>query len=170
MLLRMTNATRPRPQQPSSLQRELKQRRPFTSPQQEALVALLHTADLVRRHIGRALQPHDVTLQQFNVLRILRGAGEAGLPTLEIAERMIERAPGITRLIDRLETAGLVLRERSTKDRRTVICRATAKALVLLASLDAAVDAADDAALGMLSEPVRRQLIRILDSIRAATP
>jgi len=153
-----------------SLRDEIRQTRPFHSTSQEAALGLLRTADVLRRRFAAAVEPSGVTSQQYNVLRILRGAGDAGLPTLEIAERMIERAPGITRLIDRLETAGLVLRERSTKDRRTVICRATAKALVLLASLDAAVDAADDAALGMLSEPVRRQLIRILDSIRAATP
>jgi len=168
MLLRMTNATRPRPQQPSSLQRELKQRRPFTSPQQEALVALLHTADLARRHIGRALQPHDVTLQQFNVLRILRGAGEAGTPTLEVADRMIEQTPGVTRLLDRLETKGLVRRQRCPKDRRQHLCWITQEGLDLLASLDEPVVRHSHEALKGLSRNEQAVLVRLLDQVRAA--
>lgn len=154
----------------SALQAEIKQSRPFRSSGQEAAVALLRTADVVRRRFEAVLAETAITGQQYNVLRILRGAGTAGLPTLEIAERLIERAPGITRLIDRLETAGLVARERSTEDRRAVVCRATAKGLALLASLDAAVDEADEAALGMLSERERRELIRILDKIRETKP
>ncbi|HET8797010.1 MAG TPA: MarR family transcriptional regulator, partial [Thermoanaerobaculia bacterium] len=69
-----------------SMQREIKQTRPFAGPTQEAAIALLRTADLVRRAMTALLDPHDITVQQYNVLRILRGAGERGLPTLEIAE------------------------------------------------------------------------------------
>jgi DNA-binding MarR family transcriptional regulator len=152
------------------LQAEIKQTRPFRSSGQEAAVALLRTADVLRRRFAEVLAPTDVTVQQYNVLRILRGAGAAGLPTLEIAERMIERAPGITRLIDKLESAGLVARERSAEDRRAVVCRATSKGLALLAGLDDAVDAADDEALGMLTERERRDLIRTLEKVREATP
>src|ERR687897_938950 len=96
----------------SALQKEIRQTRPFQSRGQEAVLALMRTTDLARRVIGKVLEPYDVTAQQYNVLRILRGAGEAGLPTLDIADRMIEQAPGITRLIDRLEAKGLVRRER----------------------------------------------------------
>jgi DNA-binding MarR family transcriptional regulator len=152
------------------LQAEIKQTRPFRSSGQEAAVALLRTADVLRREFATVLAPTEVTVQQYNVLRILRGAGAAGLPTLEIAERMIERAPGITRLIDKLEAAGLVARERSAEDRRAVVCRATPKGLALLAGLDDAVDAADDEALGMLTERERRELIRILEKVREAKP
>ena len=88
---------------PSALQREIRQRRPFQSAGHEAVLGLLRTADLVRR-LGTALvEPYGITLQQFNVLRILRGAGGDGLPTLEVASRMIEQTPGVTRLLDRLE-------------------------------------------------------------------
>ena len=151
------------------LQAELKQTKPFRSSSQEAAVALLRTADVLRRRFEEVLAPTEITVQQYNVLRILRGAGEGGLPTLEIAERMIERAPGITRLVDRLESAGLVARERSAEDRRAVLCRATAKGLALLASLDDVVDEADDAALGMLTERERRELTRILGKVREAS-
>ncbi len=82
----------------SQLQREIKQRKPFQSRAQEAAIGLLRTADTVRREIASVVEPHGITLQQYNVLRILRGAGALGLPTLEIAARMVEQAPGITRL------------------------------------------------------------------------
>ncbi len=99
----------------SALAREIQQKRPFQSARQEAALGLLKTVDVLRLHISRVLEPFGVTDQQYNVLRILRGAGQDGLPTLEIAERMIERAPGITRLIDRLETKGLVSRESAAR-------------------------------------------------------
>jgi DNA-binding MarR family transcriptional regulator len=124
----------------SRLQRELKQQRPFAAPTQEAAVALMRTADLMRRALSAVVEPLDVTIQQYNVLRILRGAGERGLPTLEIAERMIEQAPGITRLIDRLEAKQLVARERCDTDRRQVFCRITGEGLELLAQLDCSLD------------------------------
>src|SRR5881275_3603411 len=103
--------------------KELKQTRPFVSPAQEATVALLRTADVVNRLVDLVIEREGITGQQYNVLRILRGAGEQGLPTLDIAERMIEETPGITRLIDRLEAKKLVTRERCNVDRRRVYCR-----------------------------------------------
>src|SRR6478752_1983616 len=92
----------------SALQEEIRQTRPFSSPSEEAAVALVRTADLLRRALTAVVDPHDITLQQYNVLRILRGAGVDGLPTLEIASRMVEHAPGVTRLLDRLQGKGLV--------------------------------------------------------------
>ena len=87
----------------SSIVDEIKQSKPFPSKSQEAYVALLRTADDSKRFVTQVLEPSGVTLQQYNVLRILRGAGEGGLPTLTVAERMVERTPGVTRLIDRME-------------------------------------------------------------------
>jgi DNA-binding MarR family transcriptional regulator len=104
----------------SQIQDEIKQRKPFHSLGQEAVISLLRTADVVRAHFEKQLAPYGVTLQQFNVLRILRGAGAGGLPTLEIGARMVERTPGVTRLIDRLERKDLVRRARGTEDRRVV--------------------------------------------------
>lgn len=152
----------------SRLQHELKQNRPFAAPTQEASVALMRTADLVKRAFAAVVEPLGITVQQYNVLRILRGEQERGLPTLEIAERMIEQQPGITRLIDRLEAKGLVRRERCPGDRRQVLCFATETGLDLLARVDGAVDSADDEALGMLSDAEKTELIRLLDLIRAS--
>ncbi|HVG24768.1 MAG TPA: MarR family transcriptional regulator [Thermoanaerobaculia bacterium] len=148
------------------LQRELKQNRPFAAPTQEAAVALLRTADLVRRSMMAVVEPHGLTPQQYNVLRILRGAGPDGLPTLEIAERMVEQTPGITRLIDRLELKQLVARERSVTDRRQVFCRITPNGLSLLARLDAPLAEAEAEALGVLSERQLAQLLALLDRAR----
>jgi DNA-binding MarR family transcriptional regulator len=151
----------------SQLQREIRQGKPFRSRGQEVVVALLRTADLVRRTVGRALEPHDITLQQYNVLRILRGAGEQGLPTLEIADRMIEQAPGVTRLLDRLEVKGLVRRQRCAQDRRQVLCWLTPAGLELVERLDEPVDSADAEAVAMLTPEEQEKLLRMLDAVRS---
>jgi len=131
-------------------------------------MALLRTADVVRRYIARVLEPFGITPQQFNVLRILRGAGPEGIPTLTIAERMIEEAPGITRLLDRLEAKGLVRRQRCPEDRRQVLCHATPEGLDLLGRIDGSMNEADEGALGTLSDQDKAQLIRLLDAVRAS--
>jgi DNA-binding MarR family transcriptional regulator len=149
-----------------SIQREIKQTRPFAAPTQEAAIALMRTADLVRRSVAAVIDPYGITPQQYNVLRILRGAGAKGLPTLEIAERMIEEAPGITRLIDRLETKSLVLRVRCETDRRQVFCHITTLGLALLAKLDRPIREAEDESLSVLSEHQLMQLIKLLEKAR----
>ncbi|HTS86975.1 MAG TPA: MarR family transcriptional regulator [Gemmatimonadales bacterium] len=152
---------------PESVQGEIKQSRPFRSPGQEALVALLKTTDLIRREAGVRIEAEGITLQQYNVLRILRGAGRDGLPTLEIATRMIEAAPGITRLLDRLERKRLVARERCPTDRRQVTCRITKAGLAMLGRLDPVVDRSDQELLGTLDQKEIRQLTALLDRVRA---
>jgi DNA-binding MarR family transcriptional regulator len=131
---------------------------------------LLRTVDVVRRFLTRVVEPQGITLQQFNVLRILRGAERAtpptGLPTLEIAERMVEHAPGITRLLDRLEAKSLVARRRCPEDRRQVLCRITPAGLALLTRLDRPMAQADADCLGMLSAPDLRALGATLAAIR----
>ncbi|MCG8455761.1 MAG: MarR family transcriptional regulator [Holophagales bacterium] len=149
-----------------TLREEIRQTRPFRSMAQEATLGLFRTADLLRKRVAEVIEPSGVTQQQYNVLRILRGAGKEGLPTLAIADRMIERAPGITRLIDRLVKKGLVKRERLAGDRRCVQCRITEDGAVLLASLDGTVDDVDEQLLGMLSGGDQARLIELLDQIR----
>ncbi len=146
--------------------REIRQNRPFRSPSQEALIALLCTTERIRRALACVVESAGITLQQYNVLRILRGAGGEGLPTLEIAHRMIEGTPGITRLLDRLEAKALVRRERCRQDRRQVLCWIEPSGLALLASLDDPVDRADESLLATLSAAEQRQLIQLLDKIR----
>ena len=135
-----------------------------------AVMDLLRTVDDVRRFLARVVEPQGVTLQQFNVLRILRGAERGtppiGLPTLEIAERMIERAPGITRLLDRLESAGLVSRKRSGEDRRIVHCSITRQGLATLTALDEPVRTLGHRRVSRLSKSEISKLLQLLDRIR----
>lgn len=131
---------------------ELKQTHPFESPRQQAVVGLLRAADLVRQRFAAICGPHGITPQQYNVLRILRGARPDPLPTMAIAERMIERTPGITRLLDRLDRKGLVQRERCAEDRRQVLCSITEDGLELLEEMDEPVTREDHTALEMLSD------------------
>lgn len=131
-------------------------------------MALFRTADMLRGRMSALTEQEAITLQQYNVLRILRGAGKEGLPTLEIAERMIERAPGITRLMDRLEARRLVARERCPTDRRQVTCRITGDGLAVLERLDGPVAATDVWFTSVLTRRDLRQLIALLDRLRAS--
>jgi DNA-binding MarR family transcriptional regulator len=151
-----------------SVREEILQTRPFGSAAEEAAVGLLLTADALARRLAEVIEPSGITHQQYNVLRILRGAHPDAIQTLEIAERMIEQAPGITRLLDRLEDKGLVRRERGRPDRRCVHCRITPAGLALLAALDAPVAAATAAAFGRWRRTEIVDFVSRLDRIRAA--
>ncbi|HEU5040755.1 MAG TPA: MarR family transcriptional regulator [Gemmatimonadales bacterium] len=152
----------------SRIQREIAQRRPFRSTAQEATIALLRTASVVSRTIGRALESSGLSLAQYNALRIIRGAGAEGVATLAVRERMIEEGTTITRILDKLEAAGLIRRTRSQPDRRLVLCFATPKGLRLLEQLDPKVNAADEAAMAGLGAERLRTLLDLLDEVRAA--
>jgi DNA-binding MarR family transcriptional regulator len=156
------------PTRTSALREELKQTRPFHSPAHEAVVGVLRTAALVQRQLTLVVERSGITLQQYNVLRILRGAGEPGLPTLAIRDRMIEEAAGITRLLDKLERSGHVVRERCTPDRRQVVCRIMPAGLSLLAMLDEPVDAVNDCAVRTLDAGEQAKLVELLGAVRAS--
>jgi len=149
------------------LQAEIAQRRPFHSVKAEVAVSILRTAALIERYFAQVVASTGVTTQQYNVLRILRGAGDEGLPTLVIRDRMIHEAPGITRLLDKLEKAGLARRERCSPDRRQVFCYITPRGLEVVDELDEAMKAADEIAVGSLSEAEQRQLIKLLEGVRS---
>ena len=153
---------------PSPLQREIRQRRPFPSVAQEGVVSVMRTADLLRRRMAALVEPYGITVQQFNVLRILRGGGPDGLPTLDVGARMVEETPGITRLLDRLEAKRLVRRQRCPKDRRQHLCWITQEGLDLLASLDEPVVKHSHDVLKGLNRQEQSDLIRLLDQVRAA--
>lgn len=150
----------------SRLQREIRQNKPFQSIYQEAVLSILKTASVARLAISRRLEPWGVTPQQYNVLRILRGAGDTGLPTLAIAERLVEEAPGMTRLVDRLEKQGWVSRERSTGDRRQVVCRITGPACELLDRLAPGMRRLDEEFAGALSPGEAERLTELLERVR----
>lgn len=139
----------------------------FRSREQQAAIGLLRTADAIKRHFAQVIERHGITLQQYNVLRILRGAGTDGLPTLTIGERMIEQTPGVTRLIDRLEKKGLVSREPCPKDRRRVFCVITARGREMLDELDEPINRADAQAVAVLEPSDVDSLIELLDRVRA---
>jgi DNA-binding MarR family transcriptional regulator len=140
----------------------------FRSREQQATLGLLRTADAMKRSLAQVIEPHGITPQQYNVLRILRGAGPDGLPTLSIGERMIEQTPGVTRLIDRLERKDLVARTPCPKDRRRVFCRITQKGLDLLNELDGPVNRWDAQAVAVLPASELDSLINLLDRVRAS--
>jgi DNA-binding MarR family transcriptional regulator len=152
---------------PTSLREELQQTRPFQSQEEEAILAIQRTADQLGRKFTEIIEPHGISAQQYNVLRILRGAGEAGLPTLDIADRMIEKTPGITRLVDKLEAKSFLRRKRCSHDRRQVFCCITERGLKLLAELDEPVTKAAPHLLASLSAKEVESLIRTLQQIRA---
>ena len=151
---------------PSRLQAEIKQNKPFASLEHEAMLGLLRTAALVDHATDEALRPFGLTGTQFNVLRILRGAGEAGLCGREIGERMITRVPDVPRLLERLEKAGFISRERDPSDRRHVTARITKQGIDLLEATSS-LSTPIEQRFKQLSEDQLRTLIDALDSVRA---
>lgn len=136
-----------------------------TSELGRTVVALLRAAGRVRGRAAARLEPFDLTPQQYNVLRILRGAYPHPLPTLEVGSRMIEQCPGVTRLLDRLEEKGLVHRERGDDDRRLVHCSLTPAGLDALSEADAAIRGGNEQALGHMTAAERLALIALLERI-----
>jgi DNA-binding MarR family transcriptional regulator len=147
------------------LQHELKKKRPFASPEEEALLGLLRTNDQLQIRLARLLREHGLTPSQYNVLRILRGEGKP-LPILEIASRTVAVVPGITGLIDRLEQAGFVNRLRCEKDRRVIYVALTDRGVTTLAALDEPLVALHHKLLGQLSQGDLKELIRLLEKVR----
>jgi len=162
---------RERRQIAETVREAIQQSRPFASLGQEAVIAIALTSEVMRRPFQELFaKSGDITPQQYNVLRILRGAGSEGLCTLAIVDRMVEHTPGITRLLDRLENKGLVARERSSEDRRQVVCRITKDGQKLLAKLDKPVQELDARMVACLSKTEARTLISLLNRVRNAVP
>lgn len=143
-----------------ALSRRLKQAR-FNSPQQEALLSLAVAAGTLSDLVDEICEEHDLTRQQYNVLRILRGVYPEGHARCAIAERMVERAPDVTRLVDRLQARGLVRRNRGGHDHRQAIARITPKGLKLLEAIQPELDKGTTAHLGKLSDQECHELSRL---------
>jgi DNA-binding MarR family transcriptional regulator len=144
---------------------EIKQSKPERRPGQAAVMTIFRTADVLRHAVERSLSTFGLSNEQYNVLRILRGAGENGLPTLEISNRMLSRSPNITRLLDKLITKKLVRRSRPKEDRRVVIVAVTPQGLELLAHLDGVVDKVFDN-FPKTTNAEMKTLMDVLDRIR----
>jgi len=143
-----------------ALRRRLKQAE-FASPAQEALLSVLVAAATLNERMDRVFQRHRITRAQYNVLRILRGIYPQGHPRCDIACRMIDRAPDITRLLDRLEARRLVRRTRGSDDKRQTVTYITAKGLKLLDTIQPRADAEVTDILGRLSDNDCRELSRL---------
>lgn len=153
----------------SDLKTALKQRQPFRSLGHEAHLSILRTAAELEHAFESVLKPHGITATQYNVLRILRGAGPAGLCRNEIGARMVRRVPDVTRLLDRMEDVKLIARERGGDDRRFVTTRITAAGLKVLAALDPVADEFADTLLGHLGDARLRTLVDLLGRVRTRT-
>ena len=151
------------------IQAEIQQTKPFTSLEDEAVVALQRTADRLHWRLSELLKEHGLSPTQYNALRILRGAGDEGRACSEIAERMINRDPDITRLVDRLERRGFAVRSREGTDRRVITTRITPAGLKLLQILDGPVEEFNRKMLSALGEQRLRTLIHLLEVIREQT-
>lgn len=148
------------------LAREIRQTKPFALVEEEALLNLARTAEALTRKTGEVMKQFEISATQYNVLRILRGAGKDGLTCSQIGERMVTFDPDITRLIDRLEKRGLVERERCTQDRRVVFTRIVRPGLELLAEIDGPLQQSLKDNLGHLGKAKLQQLIELLEELR----
>lgn len=152
------------------LRKEIKQTKPFVSLEEEAFLSLQRTADDLLRGMVGVLKPARLSPTQYNILRILRGAGDEGLACREVGERMISRDPDMTRLLDRLEARKLVERERERRDRRVITTRITAEGKELLKRLDGPVSDFPRRRMGHVGAERLRSLVRVLDQLRSAEP
>lgn len=147
------------------LKEELKQGKPL-SPEAEVFLNVLRTADLLVRRESELLKPAGLTFSQYNVLRILRGSGAEGATCGQVIDRMLQRDPDVTRLIDRLERRGLIERHRDARDRRVVRACLTYAGLDVLASLDDPVNELHHRHLGHLSDRQLGELRGFVESLR----
>jgi DNA-binding MarR family transcriptional regulator len=149
-----------------TLRDELKMTRPFKSVEEEAVLSIARTAALLEHAGAEALKPFDLTITQYNVLRILRGAGDTGMCRNAVGERLVTKVPDVTRLLDRMEASGLISRQRGGDDRRFVTTYITDKGLKLLDKIDRELPAIHAQQLGHVSQKHLRELIALLEEVR----
>lgn len=150
----------------SKLQKELKQNKPFRSLEEEVILNVAHTAEYLASAISSVLKTADLTITQYNVLRILRGAGSEGLSCSEVSERMVTKESDITRLLDRVEARNFISRERPANNRRVVIARITDEGQDVLAKLDAPVDELNRNLVGHLGTKKQTNLNDLLEAVK----
>src|SRR5688572_4241095 len=151
------------------LREEIQQKQPFRSLEQEAYLSVKRTAAMLSDHFDQVLAPFGITSSQYNVLRILRGAEPNGLCRNDVRDRMLTRMPDMTRLLDRMEKAGLVERTRGKEDRRQVSTRITEKGTRILDQLDGPVGEEHSRRLGHLTGPQLKDLIELLGRVRESS-
>lgn len=148
------------------IREELKQTKPFFSAAQEAFLSIQRTSDALSQKTEQFLKPWGISGTQYNVLRILRGAGPEGLRCGEIGERMVAHDPDITRLLDRMEKAGWIERARDTNDRRVVLTKINRRGLDLLKEIDKPIEEFTQKLGKHIPDKRFRELIDLLDEVR----
>ena len=149
----------------ASLRQQLKKKHAFESLEQEAMLSILRTSDLLENRLARLLREFALTPSQYNVLRILRGEGQP-MPCLEVASRMIQVAPAITRVVEQLATRGLIDKQQSADDRRVFLVELTRAGTQLLKKLDSPIESLHTSLLGHVSKSELRSLVKILETAR----
>ena len=150
------------------LQEESRRKKPLPSPEEAVFLNILRTAEALSWGVAETLKGADLTPAQYNVLRILRGAGGEGASCGQISERMVTKDSDITRLLERLDTRGLITRERDGQDRRYITVRITAEGLSLLDSLDEPIAQCHKRQIGHLGKDRLASLGKLLDAAREA--
>ncbi len=150
---------------PSTLREQLRKKGPFDSLPQEAMLSILRTSDLLENRLARLLRDHDLTPSQYNAMRIMRGEGKP-MPCLEVADRMIQVAPAITRVIDQLVARELIVKQQSSEDRRVFLVELTTKGKRLLSRLDDPIQNLHRTLLGHVPEIDLKALNDILQTVR----
>jgi DNA-binding MarR family transcriptional regulator len=148
------------------LAREIQMNKPFASLEEEAFLNLARTFEALREKAAAFLKQYQLTATQYNMLRILRGAGEAGMTCSQATERMLSPDPDVTRLLDRMEARGLIARERSQQDRRVVITRITQAGLDLASEIDQPLMDLLASLMGRVGKTRLKELIEILETLR----
>ena len=151
----------------TSLQDEIRQNKPFETIGDEALLSILRTASVLEHGVTEVLRPHGITHTQYNVLRILKGAGARGLCGREIGERLISRVPDVSRLLDRMEEMELVSKARDSGDKRHVSARLTPKGRRVLAQATPDLEAFGRGRAARMPKRVLEAIVKALEAVRA---
>ncbi len=150
---------------PASLREQLKKKGPFDSLEQEAMLGILRTSDLLENRLARLLREHDLTPSQYNAMRIMRGEGQP-MPCLEVADRMIQVAPAITRVVNQLVRRRLINKQQSGEDRRVFLIELTPSGMRMLKKLDEPIRQLHRRLLGHVSKADLKSLNAILETAR----
>ncbi len=150
----------------SSLQQELKQNKPFASLKQEVMINLNRTVAVLGHEMEQKLKPFGLTPTQFNVLRILRGAGEQALCQYEVGQRLVAQVPDVPRLLARMERSGWIKRRRAPSDKRVVTSLITKQGLSVLAEIDSSLTVWERRTLRHLSDEQLITLNQLLNLAR----
>ena len=151
-----------------TIQEEIKQTKPFDKTEEEALVSVARTSSVLDRTMMALLKPFGITSTQYNILRILRGSKDRGLCRHEIASRMIAQVPDVTRLLDRMEEAGLIKRTRGTDDRRMVHTDITEKGIEMLDKVAPRLAEWQSKVAAAVGDQNLEVLVKLLDRVRSA--